>query len=117
MRKAINFTVAVALFLGIGFSVFAATEETKVAPAKVAAKKSFCSKSAAKLAVSVRSNKCDKAAAKLLVSGVPALKCEKSAATLVKSVRAAGCEKSAAALIVKAADGVKKTEKKAKPAS
>ena len=64
-----------------------------------------------------RANKCDKAAAKLLVSGVPALKCEKGAATLVSSLRAAGCEKSAAALIVKAAAGVKKTEKKAKPAS
>ena len=65
----------------------------------------------------MRSNKCDKTAAKLLVTGIPALKCEKAAATLVKSVRAAGCEKSAAALIVKAADGTKKAEKKAKPAS
>ena len=46
MRKAINFTAAVALFLGIGISVFAETEKTKVAPAKVAAKKSFCSQSA-----------------------------------------------------------------------
>ena len=117
MRKAINFTAAVALFLGIGISVFAETEKTKVAPAKVAAKKSFCSQSAAKLAVSVRASKCDVTAAKLLVTGIPALKCEKSAATLVKSIRAAGCEKSAAALIVKTADGVKAAEKKAKPAS
>ena len=117
MRKAMNLTAAAALFLGIGISVFAETEKTEVAPAKVSAKKSFCSKSAAKLAVSVRSNKCDKSAAKLLVAGVPALKCEKSAATLVSSIRAAGCEKGAAALIVKAAEGVKKTEKKAKPAS
>ena len=117
MRKAINFTAAVALFLGIGISVFAETEKTKVAPAKVAVKKSFCSQSAAKLAVSVRASKCDVTAAKLLVTGIPALKCEKTAATLVKSVCAAGCEKSAAALIVKAADGVKAAEKKAKPAS
>ena len=56
MRKAINFTAAVALFLGIGISVFAENEKTKVAPAKVAAKKSFCSQSAAKLAVSVRAS-------------------------------------------------------------
>ena len=117
MRKAINFTAAVALFLGIGISVFAENEKTKVAPAKVAAKKSFCSQSAAKLAVSVRASKCDVTAAKLLVTGIPALKCEKAATTLVKSVRAAGCEKSAAALIVKAADGVKATDKKAKPTS
>ena len=117
MRKAINFTAAVALFLGIGISVFAETEKTKVAPAKVVAKKGCCSQSAAKLAVSVRASKCDVTAAKLLVTGIPALKCEKAAATLVKSVRAAGCEKSAAALIVKAADGVKATDKKAKPTS
>ena len=105
MRKAIALSAVVALFLGLGISVFADNEKSVKAPAKVTAKKGFCPQAAAKLAVSVRASKCDVTAAKLLVSGIPSLKCERSAATLVKSIRAAGCEKSATALIVKSIDG------------
>ena len=90
MRKGIVFTAAAALLLGLGFTAFADNKKSAKAPVKVEAKKGFCSKSAAKLAVSVRSNKCDKSAAKLLVTGIPSLKCNKAAATMVASVRAAG---------------------------
>jgi len=120
MRKAIALSAVVALFLGLGISVFADNEKSVKAPAKVTAKKGFCPQAAAKLAVSVRASKCDVTAAKLLVSGIPSLRCEKSAATLVKAIRAAGCEKSAATLIVKSTTGAKpaaKDAKKAKPAS
>ena len=120
MRKGIALTAVVALFLGLGISVFADNEKPAKAPVKVEAKKGFCPQAAAKLAVSVRASKCDVTAAKLLVSGIPSLKCEKTAATLVKAIRGAGCEKSAATLIVKSTQTAKsadKETKKAKPTS